>query len=236
MPTVLIWSPDEENKYGHAALQTSKYHMSFWPDGSIGKIFKTRDRNYTALEALDGIPACIVFHQDYDYILEGRRPATNQYNIVNATDEDINSVYEEFLHYNGINPKTVTLERAEELIEQSQDPTNCEVSLAKTKYSYVADLVRDKRKKKSAWQTFLHGANYPFYHEKQSCVSFCFNIIEMADPNPAVCYTSPRHHDEAYTGDTSRAYDHRVPWFENDIVKKYWLPGCKRSNNECIIS
>jgi hypothetical protein len=32
----------------------------------------------------------------------------------------------------------------------------------------------------------VRGARDPCYHHKQSCVSFCFNLINAADPNPQV--------------------------------------------------
>jgi hypothetical protein len=39
------------------------------------------------------------------------------YQVVNATNEAINRIHEEFLHYNGIDPEEVTLKAAEKLIE-----------------------------------------------------------------------------------------------------------------------
>ena len=32
----------------------------------------------------------------------------------------------------------------------------------------------------------VRGARDPFHRHKQSCVSFCFNLINAADPNPQV--------------------------------------------------
>jgi hypothetical protein len=226
MPIVYIWSPDEENKYGHASLQTDKYHISFWPNGSVKRDFGVWET------AFDGVEAALFFHQELDRYYEGNRKATAMYQIVNATDEAINRVHEEFLHYNGIEPEEVTLEAAEKITEKKEEPMK---TVSKTKYSFVADLVRDKRKTKSKWETFLHGENIPFYHEKQSCVSFCFNTIEMADPNPRVCFVDARPHNSAEMGYDNREADHRVPWFEKEIVKKYWLGGCKRDEN-CVVS
>ncbi len=31
MPTALIWTPEDANTFGHAALRTDKYHISLWP-------------------------------------------------------------------------------------------------------------------------------------------------------------------------------------------------------------
>ena len=220
--TALIWPPDADHKYGHASLNTSKYHMSFWPNGCI-------KRDLSALDAGigEGVEAALIFHQDLDYKYEGKREP-RQYLLVNVTEDSVHSIYEEFLLYNNINPASVTMTEAEKLIRQRKYP---EIVLSKTKYAYIVELVVDKRRTKSGWETFWHGSNRPFYHEAQSCVSFCFNIVEMADPNPQVCYVEPRH----YNG-PERSADHRVPWFENDIIKKYWISGCKRDDNNCMLS
>jgi hypothetical protein len=52
MAAILIWLPKGSNQYGHVALQTDKYHMSFWPDGTI-------KRDLSAVDAaVGGVKAC----------------------------------------------------------------------------------------------------------------------------------------------------------------------------------
>ncbi len=118
------------NPYGHAALQTAKYHISFWSDGDV------KDSELGA--SLIRVPASLVFHPELDRFYEGIRLPTGRYEIVGATDEAINLVYEEFLHYNGIDPEDVTLQASEQLIEKSEKP---EVSLPETKYNAVQVVV-----------------------------------------------------------------------------------------------
>ena len=133
MPTVYIWYPDKDHPYGHAALQTDKYYISFWPDGDV-----KNDLGVARAVAGKGVPASLVFHPELDRFYEGIRLPTGRYEIVGATDEAINLVYEEFLHYNGIDPEDVTLQASEQLIEKSEKP---EVSLPETKYNAVQVVV-----------------------------------------------------------------------------------------------
>ena len=128
MPTVYIWYPDKDHPYGHTALQTDKYYISFWPDADVSELRKAR------AIAGKGVPASLVFHQELDRHYEGNRLPTGRYKIVGATDEAINKIHEKFLHYNGINSANVTLEAAEKLFEKGVEP---EVSVSKTKYAVV---------------------------------------------------------------------------------------------------
>jgi hypothetical protein len=98
----MIWRPSGDNKYGHAAVQTDKYHMSFWPDGAIKS-------DLSAFQAMtSGVVAAINFHHNLDKYLEDRRDPV-QYRIVNVSDSALNRIYEKFLAYNNINPSEVTL-------------------------------------------------------------------------------------------------------------------------------
>jgi hypothetical protein len=155
MPTVYIWCPDKDHPYGHAALQTDKYYISFWPDGDV------KDSELGA--SLIRVPASLVFHPELDRFYEGIRLPTGRYEIVGATDEAINLVYEEFLHYNGINPANVTLEAAEKLFEKGD--VEPEVSVSKTKYAVVPD------KNLPVASYYQHGNN---------CVSICYALILTA--------------------------------------------------------
>lgn len=87
---VFIWRADDNgNKYGHAAMQTDKYYISFWPEGNK--------------KAVDAIPwftstlkGALIFHRNFDKYLEGNRdPVT--YKIPEIPDAIINEIYEKFL-------------------------------------------------------------------------------------------------------------------------------------------
>ncbi len=59
----------------------------------------------------------------------------------------------------------------------------------------------------------------PFFHYNQSCISFCFNLIELADDvNPGV------------SANFDKADDYRVDWFEK-IVREKYLTKKKRATN-----
>ena len=76
MPTVYIWCPDKDHPYGHAALQTNKYHISFWPDVDTSELGKARAIG-------KGVPGCLVFHHELDHFHEGKRLPTGTYEILN---------------------------------------------------------------------------------------------------------------------------------------------------------
>jgi hypothetical protein len=182
MPIVYIWSPKiGTNPYGHAALQTDKYHISFWPDGDV------KEELGVVKTALVGVDASLVFHPELDRYYEGKRRPTGEYEIVNVTNEAINGIHEEFLHYNGINPADVTLEAAEELVDAFElkvGEARPEMSVSRTPYSYIA-IVEEK----TMFDTMRWPSSSPFYHSKQSCVSFCFNLIKKAARNPQLHFT-----------------------------------------------
>lgn len=221
MPTVYIWSPDENSRYGHAALQTDKYHISFWSEDTVADCGKRRT-------ITEGIPGSLVFHQQLDMEYEeDRLPKT--YQIDSVTNEAINRIHEEFLLYNDIDPADVTMEAAEKLLEDKKTP---EVPVGKTPYTFVVDIrgqlsVCDVLLAVIHWYTStrtggsLLPANLvitgkpPWYHSKQSCLSLCYHMIQNADPES-------QGFARLYHFATLQALDNfTVPWFESH-VKKYW--------------
>ncbi|XP_046656890.1 uncharacterized protein LOC124349971 [Daphnia pulicaria] len=218
MPIVYIWSPKIGNPYGHAALQTDKYHISFWPDGDVKKELGT------LTTALVGVNASLVFHHELDLFYEDKCRPTGVYEIVNVTDEAINGIHEKFLHYNGIKPADVTLKVAEEHIDIKKP----EISVGKTPYTFVADIVGQTSvlnviSSTSSTSGSLHSE--PFYYRKQSCVSFCFNLIQMADPKPQGI---PSQLTDIVT---SQALDNfTVPWFQS-YIQRYWVKDKHAADN-----
>ena len=60
----------------------------------------------------------------------------------------------------------------------------------------------------------VRGARHPFYHHKQSCVSFWFNLINAADPNPLV-HSMPV---------SQMMPSLSIPYWRNDISnRQIWL-------------
>lgn len=167
--TVLIWEPNPpQNAYGHAAIQTDKYHMSFWPDGKVDEMGRKKCLT-------EGVPASLVFHHLYDKQLEGKRPATYTISLRNVDMEMVNMAYEELLNYNGVPHSDASLDTAEELIEQIMSNPEIKklpsVSLNKTLYSF--------------WGNFRDGIDFingiirerDFYKYKQSCTTFCLSLL-----------------------------------------------------------
>ena len=110
-PVVMIWPHDKDNKYGHAALQTDKYHISFWPEKNLRN---NRGQKSKAGSANFGCKGSIVFYHQYDAVLEeGREP--NLLPIDTVTNEKINEWYEKFLQYNEIDRHEVTLETGQQI-------------------------------------------------------------------------------------------------------------------------
>jgi hypothetical protein len=212
MPTVYIWYPDKNNPYGHASLQTDKYHISFWPDGDVKQDYNV------AMAAIPGIPGALVFHHELDRSLEENQLPTAMYELYNSTDGAINRIHEEFLRYNGIDPEDVTLEAAEELVNEREKPRK---SVRKTRYTFVADI----RGQLTPFDVLpvppvitgdaLSPFKPPWYYCKQSCVSFCYHMIENADPKP-----------QGIGGKlvdfvTLQSFDNfTVPWLESHINKR----------------
>lgn len=213
MVVVMIWQPTPEYHYGHAALATNNYHISIWPKTCITK------KNWSAWNAASpgvGVEAILICHQDLDFEKEGGR-VPNQYKIPHVADADVDHVFEELLQYNEIVPDMVTRSSVVRAWHQ-EGRKKLKRVLPNTRYTYMPELVYDKRKTKSAWMSFLYGPNRPFYEKAQSCVSLVFNIVEMADRKPDVGFIAPRQ----FSGSFERNHDFRVPWFETQIVQQLW--------------
>ncbi|EFX66525.1 hypothetical protein DAPPUDRAFT_116317 [Daphnia pulex] len=205
--------------------------------------------------AIEVHKGCLVFHQDLDKENEGddknkyRDPNyEHEIDAAKVSNEDLNAEIEEFLRYNEINPEDVTLARGKEkyreymqlaaslpqeeakLIKDDQKPVK---SLAKTKYSIMAELMSSKKDDDSA----------SFYKRQQSCVSFAFNLIQTAwlkhhpNPIPIVNYEEAKNAKEIpiiYFGITLGANSlltvkkleelpYKVPWFEKEVVRRYLI-------------
>jgi hypothetical protein len=250
MPTVLIWLPEGDNTFGHAALRTDKYHISLWP-------FKGKELRISEAS----ITGRLHFHEHLDCISEGSREnprePTSRHEIVNVTNEAINRVYEDFLRYNEIKPEEVTVEAAERYIAK----TECLKRLSRTHYSLFGDVIVDKRIEKSysdllffimhcstrGWGnidicldcigkvTQSTHVTCPFYHKAQSCVTICFNLIEMADRRRLVCLVEARNNTKktlwsrfwqmVFLGGGGICLEITVPNFEKHVVQKYWKEG-----------
>lgn len=258
MPTVYIWRPHgEDNPYGHVALATDKYYVSFWTaqvlfdsdeeiqqEESKAKRLKRKLTDLlNAVGVFKGHRGGLVFHQDLDKEYETDQDPVEYQIDATLTNEDINSLYEDFLDYNGINPEDVTLARGEQLYKTrkeyeelpqeearkvKEEPELPQKSMANTKYSFSVELVTCIKEDDDS---------VPFYHKQQSCVSFVFNLIQttwlkhhpdrpipVLFKTPGVLITSnvrSRNNECGKTGD----YAYEVPWFEEQVVQNYLLTG-----------
>jgi hypothetical protein len=213
-PRILIWRPEEENDAGHVALKTDKYYISFWPTKCLkdGAIVKYVD----GIEFLLGVRGSVVLNQKIDRENEGDCDPNVEYNISESvSNEDINSTFEEFLHYNGMKPKYTTLDHV-----QRTGLLQC--SVGKTQYSFSAQLVTGKEEVESL----------PFYHKQQSCVSLVFNLIQVAwlkhHPDSPIPIAVPGE-VKVLVSEGSKEFVYRVPWFEEEIVKPYLITAGDRA-------
>ncbi len=113
-----------------------------------------------------GVDASIIFHLDFDCCLEDNRFSEHRMSINICSCSELDKLYEEFLHHNGIDPSTVTLSRGgemrgSEIIEK----------LFRTKYSFLPELHYKSEDN-----------NYQFYLDAKSCVSFVYHMIEWTRP------------------------------------------------------
>lgn len=159
-------------------MKTDKFYVSFWSDGDVKKELGV------VSTALLGVKGCLVFHHELDRSYEGDRSPTATHHIVNVTDEAINGIYEEFLRFNDIDPEDVTLEMAEVLLDEGLD---AERAVPITRYTFLAATERESKTLFDDMRQWNDsGVCVPFYQRKQSCVSFCFNLINAASLNPRV--------------------------------------------------
>ncbi|XP_046454119.1 uncharacterized protein LOC124201910 [Daphnia pulex] len=254
MPKIVIWMPRKENEAGHVGIATNEYYVSFWPANCLEK-----DGKLTSKTIFDGIEfaievhkGCLVFHQDLDKEYEGdvdnkpRDPdCEHEIDAAKVSNEDLNAEIEEFLRYNEIDPEDVTLAKGEEKYQKYKQlsalltPEEAEriedlpvKSLAKTKYSIVTELVSSKDDDSAS-----------FYNSHQSCVSFAFNLIQMAwlklhpdQPIPIVNYEEAKNAKEIpmsyfatvcanslLTGKIPKKFAYKVPWFEKEVVQRYLI-------------
>ena len=147
-----------------------------------------------------------------------------QYDIKVATDAQVNEVYEQVLAYNRVDPDKVTLIRGQRLCDRREKP-DMDLPKDKTLYTYIPELVRDKESERKAkedpsmMENLFSGVHKPWYCFSQSCVSFVFNLVEMADHvNDGVCYR------------TQRRVELRVPTLADSIVKEFWMSSERRKN------
>ena len=132
----MVWRPNPpDNEFGHVAINTNRYHISLWPQGMVK--YHRGD-----VSVLTGIPASLHFHHDYDKYLEGNRNPVC-YTIDYISIRELNSKYEDMLHYNDITPDLVTLDMAEEKIskwidsgKRKDDINKPEITLKNTLYSF----------------------------------------------------------------------------------------------------
>jgi hypothetical protein len=170
----MLWEPNKPNNpFGHAAIQTNTYHMSLWPDGNCKEDF-----GYVQTFLL-GVDGSLVYHHNYDCVLEGRREPL-QYNIEFCSMKEVDELYEEMLDFNDITHDKVTLDSGNEKLERKEKP---EISLNKSKYSFKGVYLKEKDFTEiSPITIFRNTSKYKepireFYKDKQSCTTFCMNLL-----------------------------------------------------------
>ena len=192
MPTALIWKPTREHKFGHVAIQTNRYHISFWPYGHNEKQLGLILNRFKYEGA-----ACIVFHDFLDMCLQAgkkvKRPKPKIALLACSTDEAINSLYEEFLEYNGVNAADVTRTKGKEIIvkekgkkRQSDQYKNDHLDtkelwpLLTRKPSQTTYKLPHETMVVNPNVSFMHRLlSTKFYQMGQCCTSFCFHLIEL---------------------------------------------------------
>lgn len=201
MVRIFVWPP-HDGMVGHVALQTNQHHVSLWPNlgESDEKALRFNAMHWDLSRHWD-VRACLVIHPDRDYSEEGCLPQI--YDISDyVSDAQVNLQIESYLRYNGIDPALVTLQAAREIL-LNQGVEYCHIRVERTPYSFLSKPMTGQ------------GDKMFWYDQSQSCVSFVINIIEMARPVPIVCYLEVNLF--------SFGNDYSVPWFEEKILKPFWL-------------
>jgi hypothetical protein len=170
---------------------------------------------------------CLVLHQSVDRNCErGCDPIEYEIIIKEASNnEDVNSVVEEFLRYNGINPEDVTIERVEELCKKRREykllPPE-EARNVKEPEKPVKLLPKTESNSYNSVElmsgNMTEDANEPFYHRQQSCVSLVFNVIQTVWLRRH--QSSPLSNPVQLITDLPFQMFYKVPWLEK-VVKKH---------------
>lgn len=170
MVFIYVWPPNE-NYIGHAALKTDKFYISFWPQDGKGIPIKGDGLVpcdvVETVEAVKAVKAMLIIHDSFDFESEGRR-SPNTHDISNyVSNEVVDNQIRGFLRHNGIlDPDNkATFENAKRFIEENESK-NCKISLSKTRYSLLA--------------VGSDGEIGCWYDKPQTCVSFCYNVVESA--------------------------------------------------------
>jgi hypothetical protein len=180
---------------------------------------------------MTGVEGCLVFNSNVDREYEAECDPIEYEIDVTVTNEDINSVYEEFLGYNEISPEEVTLARGEELFQKCQEYKELLASLSpeeaekiekpelpktsplKTKYSFSVGLVSGKEEDGS------------FFIRQQSCVSLVFNLLQTAWLKHHPDKPIPTRNSKVIPGfpvDNLPEQFYKVMWFDG-VVQKYLM-------------
>jgi hypothetical protein len=233
---LLFWRPTLNNTLGHVALKTDRYYVSFRPTKGlpIGNQIKN---GIPVSQITEGnMKGCLVLHQSIDRNCErGCDPIEYEIIITEASNnEDVNSVVEEFLRYNGINPEDVTIERVEELCKKRREykllPPE-EARNVKEPEKPVKLLPKTESNSYNSVElmsgNMTEDANEPFYHRQQSCVSLVFNVIQTVwlRSHPPDHQPSPMTNPVGLITDLPFQLFYKVPWLEK-VVKKH-LTSCR---------
>jgi len=180
---VYVWMPAEGNPYGHVAMETDRYYMSFWPRGNI----KADGEGLKA--AGEGVDADIVYHRDLDFHLEGKRePEVIDLPVNKVKDSAINDVLERFLRDNNVDPADVTLEAAERKIDDflrtGSFDDHPQKQLSLTRYSYLSEFALREFPKLREFKNFVDDDGKPVIslRNRQSCTTFVLNAIVLSLP------------------------------------------------------
>jgi hypothetical protein len=115
------------------------------------------------------VDASIVFHPDFDCVLEDRQFPDKRIEIKICTCSEMDELYEEFLVHNRIDPSAVTLSQARLIRQRNKtvhkgNEKETEKNLGRTEYTFLPHL--------------KYKSERPFYFNAQSCVSFAYHMIE----------------------------------------------------------
>jgi len=166
--SVLIW-PQDDSVYGHAAIRTKNYHISFWP--TVDKKKKpSSGENKGALH----------YHHEYDRYLEyNKKPKV--YELPNLSDDKVEAIYHKVLDYNKIFPYTkVSISEGETIVDRAFEigfeegwPDGYEPEKVTSKTSYFLDPTISNQ------YDWAFPADI-FFHYPQSCTTFAYAILKLS--------------------------------------------------------